>query len=52
MYYTTTYDSPLGEIMIAADSKGIAGLWIQGQKYFEDMGKARSHFNSRVHSWH
>ena len=40
MYYTTTYDSPLGEIMIAADSKGIAGLWIQGQKYFEDMGEA------------
>ena len=40
MYYTTIYDSPLGEIMIAADSKGIAGLWIQGQKYFEDMGEA------------
>ncbi|MEI3504154.1 MAG: hypothetical protein V8Q42_11070 [Anaerovoracaceae bacterium] len=39
MYYTTTYDSPLGEIMIAADSKGIAGLWIQGQKYFETWAR-------------
>lgn len=41
MYYTKTYDSPLGELMIAADDNGLAGLWIEGQKYFEDMGDAK-----------
>lgn len=31
---TTTYASPLGDILIAADSKGLTGLWFVGQKYF------------------
>lgn len=34
MQYTTKYNSPLGEIIIAADSEGITGLWFIGQKYF------------------
>ena len=34
MQYTSRYQSPLGEIMIAADKEGLTGLWFVGQKYF------------------
>ncbi len=34
MQYTTKYNSPLGEIMIAADDQLLTGLWFVGQKYF------------------
>lgn len=34
MQYTTTYKSPLGGILLAADEKGLTGLWFEGQKYF------------------
>lgn len=34
MQYTSKYKSPLGEIMLAADEKGLTGLWFIGQKYF------------------
>lgn len=34
MIYTTKYDSPLGEILLAADEIGMRGLWFFGQKYF------------------
>lgn len=34
MQYTTTYESPLGRILLAADEKGLTGLWFEGQKYF------------------
>lgn len=34
MQYTYHYTSPLGEIVLAADSAGITGLWFVGQKYF------------------
>ena len=32
--YTDTYNSPLGEILIAADEEGLTGLWFKDQKYF------------------
>ena len=34
MQYTTTYQSPLGKILLAADEIGITGLWFEDQKYF------------------
>lgn len=34
MQYTCKYQSPLGEIMLAADEVGLIGLWFVGQKYF------------------
>ena len=34
MIYKTHYDSPLGGILLAADEKGLTGLWFDGQKYF------------------
>ena len=30
MQYTTTYQSPLGEILLAADTVGLTGLWFEG----------------------
>ncbi len=34
MIYTNNYYSPLGKILLAADDKGLIGLWFEGQKYF------------------
>lgn len=34
MQYTSKYKSPLGEILLAADEKGLTGLWFVGQKYY------------------
>ena len=34
MLYTTTYDSPLGEITLAGDGENLIGLWMSNQKYF------------------
>ena len=31
---TTTYHSPLGEIVLAADARGLRGLWFADQKHF------------------
>ena len=31
---TTTFHSPLGDILLAADAQGLTGLWFEGQKYF------------------
>jgi len=35
-YYAAHYSSPLGGLMLANDGKNIAGLWMEGQKYFGD----------------
>ena len=34
MQYTTTYQSPLGAITLAADGEALTGLWFEGQKYY------------------
>lgn len=34
MWYTAHYPSPLGDILMAADEKGLTGLWFNGQKYY------------------
>lgn len=31
---TTVYNSPLGDILLAADSRGLVGLWFEGQEHF------------------
>ena len=33
MRYTSTYCSPLGELLLACDDAGLTGLWFQGGKY-------------------
>ena len=34
MTYTQWYDSPLGRMLLAADSVGLTGVWFDGEKYF------------------
>ena len=34
MQYTSHYQSPIGNILLAADEIGLTGLWFEGQKYF------------------
>lgn len=36
MIYFTTYSSPVGRITLASDGDNLAGLWMEGQKYFAD----------------
>lgn len=42
MQHTMTYQSPLGEILLAADNIGLTGLWFEGQKYYA-CGLDREH---------
>ena len=39
MYYKTMIHSPVGPLTLASDGEHLAGLWIQGQKYFGDSVK-------------
>lgn len=34
MQYTTTYHSPIGGILLAADKTGLTGLWFDGEKFY------------------
>jgi methylated-DNA-[protein]-cysteine S-methyltransferase len=34
MYYSTTYSSPIGTLTLACHEDSLAGLWIEGQKYW------------------
>lgn len=36
MQYTTTYQSPLGELLLAADETGLTGIWFDEGKYFAE----------------
>ena len=36
IYYSTTYQSPIGTITLASHDGSLVGLWIQGQKYHGD----------------
>lgn len=36
MQYITHFNSPIGDILLAADELGLTGVWFQGQKYFAD----------------
>lgn len=36
MQYTTTYQSPLGKLLLAADKAGLTGLWFEGEKFYAD----------------
>lgn len=41
--YTASYESPVGELVLAAADGALAGLWIRGQKYFPEnlLGAAK-----------
>lgn len=37
MLYTMNYSSPVGKLLLAERDGALAGLWIEGQKYFPDL---------------
>ena len=37
MYYSTTYNSPLGEMLIVSDGESVCGVWFYGQKHFPSL---------------
>ena len=34
MHYTSIYQSPVGEMLLAADETGVVGLWFKDEKYY------------------
>lgn len=36
MQYTTSYQSPLGNLLLASDHQGLTGLWFENDKYYAD----------------
>ncbi|MGN1413773.1 MAG: methylated-DNA--[protein]-cysteine S-methyltransferase [Anaerovoracaceae bacterium] len=34
MYYSTSYESPIGRLTLASDGEHLIGVWLEGQKYF------------------
>lgn len=34
MQYTSIYQSPIGEILLACDETGLTGLWLSGAKFY------------------
>lgn len=34
MKYTSTYKTPLGNVLLAADETGLTGLWFEGAKFY------------------
>ena len=47
MQYTTTYQSPLGGILLAADEIGLTGLWFEGAKFYA-QGLAVEHAEKKT----
>ena len=45
------YKSPLGAITLAADEKGLTGLWFDGEKYFGNTLEA-DRKSTRLNSSH
>lgn len=36
MFYKTSYNSPVGKLLLASDGLNLTGLWIEKQKYYAD----------------
>lgn len=36
MVYVQKYESPVGDILLAADGIGLTGLWFDGERFFAD----------------
>ena len=56
MKYISHYQSPLGNILLAADERGLTGLWFEGQKYYaqgldSDYEERESLLITKVKHW-
>ncbi|MCQ2971465.1 methylated-DNA-[protein]-cysteine S-methyltransferase [Methanobrevibacter gottschalkii] len=36
MYYSTNYNSPIGEMLFVSDGEAVCGIWFCNQKYFKN----------------
>ncbi|MGN0177315.1 MAG: methylated-DNA--[protein]-cysteine S-methyltransferase [Methanobrevibacter sp.] len=36
MHYSTSYNSPIGEMLFVSDGEAICGVWFYNQKFFKD----------------
>ena len=36
MYYSTSYKSPIGEMLFVSDGEAVCGVWFYGQKFFKN----------------
>lgn len=41
MIYLDTYDAPVGALSLASDGPHLCGLWLDGQKYYEEKFEQR-----------
>lgn len=48
MYYLAVYDSPVGKIHIVSDEASIVGVWLEGQKYFQESLKETPRENEEL----
>lgn len=48
MVYTCHYDSPVGRLLLAEKDGALAGLWIEGQKYF--LGSVQEEMEEKTNS--
>lgn len=48
MIYKTEYKSPVGILTLASRGESLAGLWIEGQKYFESTIKSETVINNKL----
>ncbi|MBM6683821.1 methylated-DNA--[protein]-cysteine S-methyltransferase [Collinsella intestinalis] len=47
---TSAYASPLGTITLAADERGLAGLWFDGQQHFGELGSAQRRLDTATNA--
>ena len=47
---TSAYASPLGTITLAADERGLGGLWFDGQQHFGELGSAQRRLDTATNA--
>lgn len=48
MIYTSTYTSPIGDILLASQNNELIGLWFKGQKYYMNYLKEEIDVNVNI----
>lgn len=50
MLYTTRYESPVGSLLLAEKNGALAGLWMEGQKYYLGAlrGERQEHKETKI----
>lgn len=51
MIYTTSYDSPLGELTLASKDNKLIGLWMEGQKHLSGVNNENLAIFKETKKW-